>query len=219
MSVPSSRLSYSSTYSTNPSRNSVSSQLYFHPDSTQSSLPSEPSSLPYVYRKKPSYALHGDIPEPENYYQYPQKSARIDCRSLSPTRSRLSGTNHADTYYLRKPANHFSTPARNWPNEYYNRNFYTARNREFISQPQSLPYRSQREISGDPRSLSHRGQVQHHYGSIVLRAPPTPPVRSALSDVNYDLPRSREVNLHSQRDPNYNKAVSWKGAVLIDYHD
>ena len=209
MSMPSSRLSYSSTFSTNPSRSSIASQCYF-PSHMNCQQYTEPSSLPYISNtlNNNSVSYQGSFPEPDNYYHYRTRQPRYDCRSLSPPRQQ-------DPFYpsYQRRINHLSPPSRLPMQDSslaYNQS-YQYRNRNWISQPQSLPSSAVPQPQRRPLSPAH---IPQKYRLKSSRAqPPRPPTRIIGPQANVTLPRTQPKQLPASRDHNFNKAVTWKGAV------
>ena len=203
MSIPSSRLSYSSTFSTVPSRSSIASQTYF-PTNMNSQRYVEPCSLPYIPNtlRSTSYCFQGDFPEPDNYYQLRPRNTRLDCRSLSPPRQQLA----SQDYLNQRRSIHLSPPPRLPSQE----NAYNQlKNRDWDMQPLSLPSGTSSRQSS---RYSFHPQLHQKYHHTIPRAPPRPPTRNTYANLNVTLPRSH-TRLQTTRDLNYNKAVTWKGAV------
>ncbi|XP_047739296.1 uncharacterized protein LOC108676805 isoform X2 [Hyalella azteca] len=199
MTVPSSRLSYSSSYSTNPSRSSIGSQGFILPyfDHRQA----QPSSLPYVSppSRVSSYSFQGDLPEPGNYYQYRPQTSRYDCRSLSPPRS------YSQFSDVHSPARYGPYSGQRLPQDYsHNRNSYlSSGERSSYLEAKSLPG----SVISTPRPISPPRSL------YSARAPPRPPQRKSAREFEAQLTRSRN-RLQAVRDHNFNKAVTWKDPVI-----
>ena len=209
-SIPSS-LSYCSSYSTNPLRSSISSQSHLQSTYGMKGVQREPASLPHIGRaNKTSPTFQGDLPEPDNYYQYVQRSPRY-FRSLSPKRLSIEDADHSDSYYWRRTVNekfshyghHVTAPSRK---------YFDSRNLPYKTQPMSLPQTGLRSSSTPKSSQYSQLSKTRDCNLTAPRVPPRPPLRNTCRQFDVTLPRPR-ASLQTTSDNNCNKSISWKGAI------